>query len=298
MNDKSDGRSASSGPNEDWREVFSDMLDATADQVGGSRPDAIDAPELQPVTDGLRNQGMVPTLAPEISETMDWTRSLVGGLQSLDDIPNPNGHVQSQRTRLRRVLYLINRYMSRHPELSKLSYRNDIAILGAALDALNSGTTHPLLATQAMNRPPNNAIDQHFRAYAVSFVHLLALAEVRNAKAFKMVAEEFTKAGFSSSRISEKNPDFNFRSDTIRRWYHNAQPNVERRTEFKDPEAVRTERHGQHDSQVVFKLLNSFAINAIHVDDEPLPPSKSYVLKVIQATLNHPTTRSLFALRL
>jgi hypothetical protein len=120
-----------------------------------------------------------PTIAPEIANSLHWTDSLVDALKWLGELPPPGDRAPSQRTRLRKFLNLLNHYMGRHPELQKLAFRDDIATLGVALDAPNFGATHPLLATQRFNKLPDNKIEQQFRAYAISFVHILVAAGIK-----------------------------------------------------------------------------------------------------------------------
>lgn len=284
----------------DVDEVFRQMSDAFADEMLGDNParaDMTDNPGMRSAKSSGPRELIGPAMAPEIANSLNWTDSLVEALQWLGELSPPAGHVPSQRTRLRKLLNMINHYMGRHPGLQRLAFRDDIATLGVALDALNSGTVHPLLATQAFNKPPDTKIDQQFRAYVVSFVHILVVAGVEEPAAFKTVAAELTRAGFRASRPTEKKPSTDFRVDTVRRWHHQAKPAVEERTARKNPVADKKALLGQYDSHAVFKLLDSFVANAID-DGEQLPPSKRYVLEVIRNTLNHPTVRGLFARRL
>lgn len=285
----------------DVGEVFDQMSDAFADEMLGDNPGAADMTD----NPGMRSRSATgpremvgPAMAPEIANSLNWTDSLVDALQWLGELPPPNGHVPAQRTRLRKFLNLINHYMGRHPELQKLVLRDDIATLGVALDALNFGTVHPLLATQAFNKAPDTKIDQQFRAYVISFVHILVAAGVKEPAAFKTVAAELTRAGFQASRPTEKNPSTDFRVETVRRWHHQAKPDVEERTARENPVADKKALLGQHDSHAVFKLMDSFVGNAINVDGEQMPPTEAYALQVIRATLKHPTVRGLFARRL
>lgn len=284
----------------DVGEVFDQMSDAFANEMLGDDParaDMTDNPGMRSATSSGPREMVGPAMAPEVANSLNWTDSLVDALQWIGELPPPAGHVPSQRTRLRKILNMINHYMGRHPELQKLAFRDDIATLGVALDALNSGTVHPLLATQALNKPPDTKIDQQFRAYVVSFVHILVVAGMKEPAAFKAVAAELTRAGFRASRPTEKKPSTEFRIDTVRRWHHQAKPAVEERTARKNPVADKKALLGQHDSHAVFKMMDSFVANAIS-DGEQLPPTESYALEVIRKTLNHPTVRGLFARRL
>lgn len=236
-----------------------------------------------------------PDNANEIITSLHWTETFAEGLAFADQRTAPKNHVPFTRTRLRHVLNTLNYFMALHPELQKLSVRADITTLALALDSLNVGVVHPLLATQGTNKLPDTKLDQQFRGYVVSFVTLLTLADVSRSEAFKEVAAHLTAAGFMAPRPTDAHSPTAFKAETVRRYFQRAQPEAEERARAKDENADRAKVLGQADSQIVFDFINRFVMNAVHVDNEAMPPSKSYVRQVIEKTLRSPDFRALFA---
>lgn len=234
-----------------------------------------------------------PAIAAEIASSLHWAEAFVEGFTYVDSCPVPPGDIDAKRKRLRQALNVLNSFMGCHPELQKLGFRDDIATLGIALDSLNSSVVHPLLITKKIRKPGDTKLDQLFRGYVVSFVTILLSSGYPRKEAFKEVAKRLTAARFKAPRISDYDPSF--KVETVRRYFQRAQPAAEDMAAHKNTLRDNKKALGQRDSQVVANLLDSFVMNAVHIDKERLPPSKTYAEQVIKATLRHPSFQSLFA---
>ncbi len=227
-----------------------------------------------------------PKIAAAMREQADWGYSLVRGLAYANKTRSPVRSDQDRRRRLRRMLNMVNHFMGIHPDLAELEGRDELAELGLALDALDSGVTHALLRKPqgAGNKRPDTKLTQQFRVYVVAFAQILIMAGTPRPEAFSYIATLLTRVGAAPLKRADATETAGFNSDTIKRWFYAAQPEAEARKAKKDPSSDLGEKLGQRDSMLVSKMITGFVGQGVK-DGEKMPPRPDYARAVIEATI-------------
>lgn len=272
-----DDRQDEAGPNEAITPLVDQHLSALGQTV--------------PWSSGVGRSSAIDPLVADALRREEWGQTLVSTLRYAALPTKPVATLKDRRARLRRFMNALNYVMGLHPDLEGLEIRDDMALLGLTLDALESGVVHPMIRRPPGpgNKAPDTKLSQQFRVYNVAFVIILIQAGMKRVPAFKFVAEELTRHGLRARRGKDKAERADdgdaggeaFSWDTVKGWYYRAQPG----------HAERTGR-AEGDAMQVAKIIISFVNHAL-TEKQEMPPSIDYAARVIRATMQEPAYQAL-----
>lgn len=237
---------------------------------------------------GLGEERVVAVMDPQVAEAMrrqtGWADAMIANLRYASEHSGSIRSDADRRRRLRRFLNALNAAMGLHPDTSELAVRDDLALLGLALDALDVGMRHPILRTpEGMgNRPPDTKLVQQFRAYVVAFILILEQSGLSTSTACAHVASELNRAKvppISGATSGGHKPG------TLRRWYYEARP-----PRSADEGTIGKKLSG--DADLVARMIIGFVDHALS-EGQKMPPTVDYAKEVIRRTVEQPTFRML-----
>lgn len=248
---------------------------------------------------GLESSHKVAIMHPDVAEAMrsrnDWARTLVDYVRFANWQSGETDTLQKRRRRLRRTLNAINAAFELHPDLATLDVRDDLALLGLALDGLDVGATHPLLRTPegTGNRPPDHKMTQQFRVYVITFALILERCGVTGQTAYEWIAKELDSAGVPRPK-GARTGVLGHRWKTIAKWYKEGMPHyTSGATAPSDPMRPPPKKLPD-DAHQVARLVTSFVGHAL-AEGQSMPPTLEYAQSVIRRTMREPSFHGLVA---
>lgn len=248
---------------------------------------------------GLAPSHRVTVMHPEIAKAIrvqdGWAKMLVDYVRFANFHSGETDTAQGKRRRLRRTLNALNAAFDLHPDLAALDVRDDLALLGLALDGLDVGATHSLLRTPegVGNRPPDHKLTQQFRVYVISFAVILNQCGLTGQAAYEWIAKELDRAGVPQPKGAKRDtPGHKWK--TIAKWHKEGMPGyAHRRTAGADPLRPPAKKL-EDDAHQVARLITSFVGVAL-AEGQSMPPTLVYAQTMIGHTMREPSFHSLLA---
>lgn len=248
---------------------------------------------------GLEPSHKIAVMHPDVAEAMrardGWARTLVNYVRFTNWHSGETDTLRGRRRRLRRTLNALNAAFELHPDLATLDVRDDLALLGLALDGLDVGATHPLLRTPegVGNRPPDHKLTQQFRVYIIAFAVILDRCGVTGQVAYEWIANELDRAGVPQPKGAKRDtPGHKWK--TIAKWHKEGMPGyADGRTAPSDPLRAPAKKLPD-DAHQVARLITSFVGHAL-AERQSMPPTLEYAQAVIRQTMREPSFHSLVA---